>query len=193
MRRATAALLGTVAGTALLVGAKYGTAPAAGGAIGETTALADPVPSDNGSGDGGGVGTTGPSPSPSPRARATLTARPTGVKTSPASGATSRTTSAPTRSAPACTTSTGSAASVSRPGVGAVTVTIKVCGSVVSAASGTLSRSNWDRNTAAIPALNAMAVKYYKTGFSQIHYSGASLTSAAYQASLKSALSKAGI
>jgi hypothetical protein len=38
-----------------------------------------------------------------------------------------------------------------------------------------------------------MAVKYYKTSFSQIHYSGASLTSAAYRTSLKSAMSKAGI
>jgi uncharacterized protein with FMN-binding domain len=36
-----------------------------------------------------------------------------------------------------------------------------------------------------------MAVQYYKTNFSQIHYSGATLTSNAYQASLRSAMTKA--
>jgi hypothetical protein len=73
-----------------------------------------------------------------------------------------------------------------------VTVSIRVCGSAVTTASSTQSRSNWGPNSAALPALNSLAVKYYKTDISKIHYSGATLTSAAYQASLRSALSDAG-
>jgi len=82
---------------------------------------------------------------------------------------------------------------VASPGIGAVTVTIKVCGGVLSTSTGSLSQSNLPANTQAIPALNTLAVQYYKTNISMIHYSGATLTSNAYQASLQSAMAKAGI
>jgi uncharacterized protein with FMN-binding domain len=74
-----------------------------------------------------------------------------------------------------------------------VTVTIRACGSTVTSASSSQSRSNWDANSDALPALNSLAVKYYKTDISKIHYSGATLTSNAYQASLRSALGQAGL
>jgi hypothetical protein len=64
---------------------------------------------------------------------------------------------------------------------------------VLKTSTATQSRSNWDDNAKALPALNALAVQYYKTNISKIHYSGATLTSSAYQASLRSAMSKAGI
>jgi hypothetical protein len=87
----------------------------------------------------------------------------------------------------------GNAANVASPGIGAITVTIRVCGGVLKTATGAQSRSNWDTNATAVPALNPLAVRYYKTNFSMIHYSGATLTSTAYQASLRSAMTKSGI
>jgi hypothetical protein len=74
-----------------------------------------------------------------------------------------------------------------------VTVTIKVCDDAVSTASSALSQSNWDDNTAALPALDQLAVQYYQSDITKVHYSGATLTSDAYQTSLKAALSKAGL
>jgi uncharacterized protein with FMN-binding domain len=82
---------------------------------------------------------------------------------------------------------------VASPGTGTVTVTIKVCNGAISSATSTLSQSNWPANTAALPALNSLTPQYYKTNISAIHYSGATLTSNAYQSSLRSAISKAGI
>jgi hypothetical protein len=192
--------LGTVAGTVLLVGAKYGSSPASGTGVSNSSPLADPAAS-SGAGTpdpaaashGSDDAPAGPNAAPAPGATATARpAAPTGTRTS-GGGATATKTAPAPPAAPACTTATGDAASVSRPGVGAVTVTIKVCGGAVSTASGTLSQSNWDRNTNAIPALNTLAVQYYKTSFPQIHYSGATLTSNAYQASLRSAMTKAKI
>ncbi|MGC9665177.1 hypothetical protein ACNTMW_01315 [Planosporangium sp. 12N6] len=204
MRRATAALVGTVAGTVLLVGAKYGTAPASGAGVTATSGLAGPPasgapdPAGNGGGAGAPAGGAAPAGSAAPAPAGTGSAA--GAKagapaagTTTAAGATGGRTTPAAPPAATCTTATGDPTAVSKPGVGAVTVTIKVCGGAVSTASGTLSQSNWSKNTSAIPALNTMAVQYYKTGLSQIHYSGASLTSAAYQASLKSAMTKAGI
>jgi hypothetical protein len=72
-------------------------------------------------------------------------------------------------------------------------VTIKVCNGTISSASSSQSQSNWPNNTPALPALNSLTPQYYKTNISAIHYSGATLTSNAYQSSLRSAMSKAGI
>ena len=47
--------------------------------------------------------------------------------------------------------------------------------------------------TESAAALNSLTVANYKTNFSAIHYSGATLTSNAYQASLRSAMTQAGI
>jgi uncharacterized protein with FMN-binding domain len=102
--------------------------------------------------------------------------------------------SATTSAAPACTSYTGSAASPVPPGNGTVTVTVKVCGGVVTAATAVqVDNSGYGPNAQAIPALNTLAVQYYKTDITKIHYSGATLTSNAYQTSLTSALTKAGI
>jgi uncharacterized protein with FMN-binding domain len=92
-----------------------------------------------------------------------------------------------------CANATGNATNIASPGVGAITVTIQVCGGVVKTATGAQSRSNWEANQSAVPALNRLAVQYYRTDISKIHYSGATLTSNAYQASLRSALGKAGL
>lgn len=192
MRRATAALLGTVTGTVLLVGLKYGTSSPGHANVDSSTALADP--SGSGTPDPGSA--TGPEPTGSvapagPAATGVPSAPPTTRTTPGRSAAPSKAASAGPPAPPACTTVTGDPVNVSRPGIGAVTVTIKACDGSISTAAGSLSQSNWNRNTNAIPALNTMAVQYYKTNFSQIHYSGATLTSNAYQASLRSAMTKA--
>jgi hypothetical protein len=188
--------LGTVTGTVLLVGAKYGSSPATGAGVTSPAAQADPagIAGAGTPGEGTGAGGTGappngPNAAPAPGGSVAGKPAPTGTRTT--GGATARPTTPAAPAAPACTTVTGDPANVSQPGTGAVTVTIKACGGAITTASGTLSQSNWSRNTSAIPALNTLAVQYYKTDFSQIHYSGASLTSAAYQASLRSAMTKA--
>jgi hypothetical protein len=82
---------------------------------------------------------------------------------------------------------------VGGPGVGAVTVTLKVCGSQVSSASSTLSESNYSKNSSALPAMDKLAVQYATSNINMVNYSGATYTSQAYRDALKSALSKAGI
>jgi hypothetical protein len=191
--------LGTVTGTVLLVGAKYGSSPATGAGVTSPAAQADPagIAGAGTPGEGTGAGGTGappngPNAAPAPGGSVAGKPAPTGTRTTGGATARPTTPAAPAApAAPACTTVTGDPANVSQPGTGAVTVTIKACGGAITTASGTLSQSNWSRNTSAIPALNTLAVQYYKTDFSQIHYSGASLTSAAYQASLRSAMTKA--
>jgi uncharacterized protein with FMN-binding domain len=77
---------------------------------------------------------------------------------------------------------------------GLVFVTITVCDGVLTeSAAGTMLTNYEPMNTEAIEALNQLAVKYYKTDISMIAYSGATETSAAYRASLQSAMSQAGI
>jgi hypothetical protein len=200
VRRATAALLGTVAGTALLVGAKYGSGPASATAVTSAAAPLGPDPSGAGSPPAGGAATGG--------AGGTVTGgTPVGGNAAPAAGGGAPAGTTPTRATgggapparsappppPACTTATGNPVNVARPGIGAVTVTIKVCNGAITSSTGSLSQSDWSRNTSAIPALNSLSVQYYKTSFAQIHYSGASLTSNAYQASLRSAMAAAKI
>jgi uncharacterized protein with FMN-binding domain len=184
LRRAIVALLGTVAGTVLMVGAKFGTP------VSTNTAEAQADPATGASAPGGE--TTDPSASP------TVEVSGSTVPTTAGPG-TPGTTTAPappqtTTHAPSCKTVSGNPASLKSPGVGAMTVTIKVCDGALSTSSGALSRSNWEpTNKQAMPVLNSLVVKYYKTDLSQIHYSNATLTSNAYQTSLKSALGKAGI
>lgn len=190
MRRPAAALLGTVAGTVLLVGAKYGSAspPADAGAVASSDDAAGAA-SDATSAAAGGAGGAVPG--------GTVASAPPGrnptTGAAPGAGTTGRATSGPATTTAACTTASGAATQVASPGVGTVTVTIQVCGGAIKTASAVQSRSNWDPNTAAIPALNKLAVADYKTNFAAIHYSGATLTSTAYRASLRSAMSKAGI
>ena len=188
MRRATAALIGTVAGTALLVGAKYA-APVpvgAGSAVGTDTG-ADPGDqgvdvSVSGSVDPAGGAPVSPGAVPS--------AGPTSTKASPG-----RTTTAPTATkttTPAsCKTAAGAGATIANPGVGVVVVTVKVCNGVLTSASATLSESNWKPNAAAFVELNSKAVQYYKTNLAAITVGGATRTSEAYVKSLKSAMTAA--
>ena len=202
MRRPAAALLGTVVGTVLLVGAKYGTAPSASEAS-NSVAAGDTGPGGPGPSDGAGPGgdpSTGPA-APGPGGGVTdqsptapgrpATSKPAVGHSTPATGQTTRPPANPPAST--CATDTGTASRVSSPGVGSITVSIRVCGGSVTSATSSQTRSNWDANSSALPALNSLAVRYYKTDISKIHYSGATLTSNAYQASLRSALSQAGI
>ena len=189
MRRATAALIGTVAGTALLVGAKYA-APVpvgAGSAVGTDTG-ADPGDqgvdvSVSGSVDPSGGAPVSPGAVPS--------AGPTSTKASPG-----RTTTAPTATkttTPAsCKTAAGAGETIANPGVGVVVVTVKVCNGVLTSASATLSKSNWEpQNTDAFVKLNSKAVQYYKTNLAAITVGGATRTSEAYVKSLLSAMTAA--
>lgn len=195
MRRATAALLGTLAGTALLVGAKYATPEVAGPntPAGSDQGLDNPSasvdPSLSGSGSPGVSGAAAGA-SGSPAAGAST---PAGARTSAGQAAPPAPVTTTTNPAATCKTTTGNAATIVAPGTGTATVTIKVCGGVISSASATLSQSNWTANDKAIPQLNTLTVQYYKTNMSKITYSSATLTSNSYQTSLKSAMSKAGI
>jgi hypothetical protein len=204
MRRATAAALGTLIGTTLLVAAKYGAASATAG-TGTAITAGDPAaaagnlaagsaPPDASSSPAtavpGASGTPGaPGAVPSGVARTTA-APPQPGRSTPAGGGGGATTAPPP---PSCSTVGGNGVNVASPGIGTITVTIKVCNGVINSASSTQSQSNWSKNSAALPALNSLTPQYYKTNISAIHYSGASLTSSAYQSSLRSAMSKAGI
>jgi hypothetical protein len=203
MRRATAAALGTLIGTALLVTTKYAAPSATAGGAGTAITAGDPVAVDGvavgsappGASSGPAAAVPGASGTPAaPGAAPTGAARTTAAaaqptRTTPAGGG-GATTAAPP---PSCSTVSGSGQRVASPGTGTVTVTIKVCNGAISSATSTLSQSNWSNNTAALPALNSLTPQYYKTNISAIHYSGATLTSNAYQSSLRSAISKAGI
>jgi uncharacterized protein with FMN-binding domain len=192
VRRPAAALLGTLIGTVLIVGQKYATTSPAT----EAGATSDPGTTGDAAASGTpaeGPGTPGGPGSPALGARtAPSGSRPPATTTGPAHGTPppGRTTTAP---AVTCSTATGNAVNVASPGVGAITVSIRVCGGVLTTATGSQSRSNWDANARAVPALNSLAVRYYKTDISKVHYSGATLTSNAYQASLRSALTRGGI
>lgn len=94
-----------------------------------------------------------------------------------------------------CSNYTGSTIStVPSPANGTVTVTITVCGGVITSASAVqVDNSGYSPNTAAIKTLNSLVPANYKTNTSAIHVSGATLTSNAYVASLQSARTKAGV
>jgi len=209
MRRTTAAALGTLIGTTLLVAAKYGAPSATAGTATAITAgnpaadsnstAAGSAPPDGTSASAGaapGISGTPAPPGAAPSGTAHTTAPPQPGRTTPAvagggGGGGGGTTTAPPP--PSCSNVTGSGVGVASPGIGTVTVTIKVCNGAISSATSTQDQSDWSNNTAALPALNALVPQNYKTNISAIHYSGATLTSHAYQSSLQSAMSKAGI
>lgn len=209
MRRGSALVLSTIAGTALLVGARYATAArddAAGIAAGRGATHGE---SGSGTGADPSVTPTGSAPGPSPDPSASPSqsqppatsppagqSRPPGSQAAPAptrAGGGSTPTTAPPAAPATCVTAAGNPAKVASPGVGDMTVTIKVCGGALTASTGALNQSNWSANNQAIPAMNSLTVKYYAADISRITYSGATLTAKAYQASLKSAIAKAGL
>jgi hypothetical protein len=190
VRRATAALLGTVAGTALLVGAKYAAPPSAGagsaigGDVGETgvdpgtSASVDPS-ADSGAPSSGNPSNPGPAPS----------AGPTSTKASPG-GKTTAPTATRTTAPVACKTVSGVGTTVVSPGEGTMVVTIKFCNGAITTSTGSLSKSNWNANTAAITEFNKQALQCTKTNLSPLSFSGATLTRNAYRTSLANALTK---
>lgn len=219
-RRTKAIIVGTFTGSALLGGTGFALAGSHGWhhsgqpktasqpgcvKVHDDAAKAAPVKAkgedddgrENESGDDGehrgGTGNCGPSGRPTP-------SKP-GPAPSSAQPVPSKTTTAPapppspsaTATTPACASFTGAGANVAPDGVGTITVTINVCNGVVTSASATQSQSNWPNNPSAILTLNSLVPANYKTNVSKIFTSAASLTSAAYQTSLKSALTKAGL
>lgn len=98
---------------------------------------------------------------------------------------------APTPTTGICKTVTGDPVKIAKPGIGAVTVALSFCDGVLVTAASSQTQSNWRANPQALKAMDTLAVKYHATDISMIHFSGATLTSKAYQASLKSALAKA--
>jgi hypothetical protein len=135
-------------------------------------------------------GTTPPGTTPPP-----TSPEPTSPSPTPPPSSSPPTTPPPTSPTPTCDTYDGDSVSIGGDGGdGIVFITITVCNGVLTEAGGGVMMSNYEpQNTDAVAALNVLAVKYYKTDFSMITYSGATLTSAAYQASLKSAMALAGM
>ena len=197
-RKAKAAIIGSIAGTAMVTGVWFAF-PASAHETNAQSQAGNPCPSGNTTnarqqGRNSRCAGSGVAPSGSAAPTASSTAAPTQSATT-APTATATATAAPTSSSStsSCTTATGSAATIVSPGVGTVTVTIKVCDGVLSTSTGVISQSNWNANTAALASLNTLAVQYYASDMSKITYSGATLTANAYQSSLESALSKAGL
>jgi hypothetical protein len=129
------------------------------------------------------------SPTSSDPTGSPTSSEPTGAPTSSAS------TRPPCQSSPTaeCKLGTGNAVPVSGCScTGTVTVTVKVCDGNISISSGKVDNGNWDANDQAIAALDKLAVEYGMTDISKLHFSGATMTSRAYQTSLRSALSNAG-
>lgn len=134
-----------------------------------------------------------PTAGPAPTLSATPTATPTRPPTpGPTSIPTPGPTATPT-SGPGCSTFAGDPATVARPGVGQVTVTVKVCDGKLNLVTSTQSQSNWDDNEPALPAMDKLSLSYALTDINMVNYSGATLTSTAYRTSLASALDKAGL
>lgn len=99
----------------------------------------------------------------------------------------------PEPSSPTCQTFTGDAVKINRPGIGAVTVTLGLCDKALATATSSQTQSNWAANPKALKAMDTLTLKYYAIDISKIAYSGATLTSQAYRASLTSAMTKAGL
>lgn len=90
----------------------------------------------------------------------------------------------------ACATFTGEPANVASPGIGAVAVKLEFCDNTLARVTSSQTESNWPDNATALTAMDSLVVKHYLTDISMIHFSGATLTSGAYQTSLRSALTK---
>jgi uncharacterized protein with FMN-binding domain len=192
MRRATAAVLGTIFGTALLVGAKVGTRPPddpdqvvaapPGDSTPDTPAVSD-SPAVSGSPNPTPSRSSGPSPAP------------TAVKTTSAPALTRP--AAPRSSAPAKTgglglrTGTFAGTAVSHK-YGTVRVTITVSSGRMTNAAATYTASSQlsERiNADAIPKLRSEALVAQSANIATV--SGATYTSGAYRSSLQAALDRA--
>lgn len=206
MRRALFSLLGATATTAALIGGKF----VAASSSADQKVAEPPVPHHSTSGGGPSPSDSrSPSTSASPSASAkpsspspsvSKTASP--ITTSPSGGGSKSPTRQPSESSsptpsptPDCEMYFGDNALIwETEDRGLVFVNITVCDGVLTEASAGTMMTDWEpMTTEALNGLNKLAVKYYKTDISMITYSGATETSAAYRASLQSALSQAGI
>jgi uncharacterized protein with FMN-binding domain len=193
VRRAAAAIIGTIAGTTLLVGAKLGAVTPQDAASSTTADLsADPAAANGGApGPSGGTGT-----SSSPGG-----AVPSGVPgKSPATGATTpgttKTTTAPAtgQTTPA---STGlKDGTYKGPGVaeryGTITVTITVSGGKISNVSATCGGCNSESQGISTDAFDKLRPKVLAAQSANVSsVSGATYTSGAYKSSLQSAINAA--
>lgn len=196
MRRTTAAVLGTFAGTALLVGLKLGNGASAQGANASAQGTAAAA---------GGVQPTvqdtptGLAVTPAPASPASPTATP---RSSPTKRPRPKATTQPSRSAPSGGGSGGSGGSGLKNGTftgaassneyGTIQVTLTVSGGRLTDVRATYPTSpsrTAQINARAIPALRQEALAAQSAQVSAV--SGASFTSASYQASLRSALAAA--
>ena len=206
MRRATSAVLGTIAGTALLIGARMGTHPAgqnttivsggedtsAGGAPGT-----DGAPATDGAPGTGG--TPGPGGTASARPGASGSARPTPgpsgtkVTSGPTPTGAPTTTTAPPPPPPGGLKNGSFTGAGTTDKFGTVTVTITVSGGQVTNLSATYSSSS--ENISHINGKNAPTVLRQEALTAQssniAKVSGATYYSNSYKSSLQSALTKA--
>ncbi len=197
MRRATAAVIGTVAGTTLLIGAKVATQPPADALASSSGAAGTGGAAGGDPGQSGDPGATGGAGA----ARGASASTPGASSSAVASRSTARpgaTTGAPaparTSAAVTCRSYTGKTVSPVYKTQGSVTVTISACGGVLQSASAVQNDpTDYGPNKAAITSLNSLAVRYYKTNVSAIKVAQATFTSNAYRTSLEDALTKAGI
>lgn len=181
-KRKTLAIVGTVTATTAILGGIRLAGPAQ---------AADQTPPANHRYQGG-VGVADPPPDATPTDTAPpATTPPVTSPTATPSPTAPPTTPPPTD--PTCTATAGDPAGILAPGIGAVTVTITVCDGKVSSVSSILSQSNYGRNRKALLAMDQLAVEYAVADINMVNYSGATLTSDAYRASLRSALVKAGV
>lgn len=195
MRRAAAAVIGTVAGTTLLIAAKVGTHPPDAGLTGhDTSALVGgsgapgaPAGGDDGHDDGG--------PVPASSSAGPVQTQPGAAQSRPAG--TPATTAAAPRTTPPTTAGTGLRnGSFTGTGVneryGTITVTITVSGGRVTDASATCggcSGQSQSISTGAFTRLRQEALAAQSANIATI--SGATYTSGAYKTSLSAALNAA--
>lgn len=189
MRRTTAAVVGTLAGTALLVGARLGADVALGAAATNNPPLTPEA----------AAGAADPSVTPDPTAAASATSGAPATRTSPTGRRSPAASTAKTRSAAPPTTGAGTglktgtfAGASSTNEYGTIQVTITASGGRITnvAASYPTSPSRTASiNARAIPALKQEALAAQNANIASV--SGATYTSASYKTSLQSALNAA--
>jgi uncharacterized protein with FMN-binding domain len=184
VRRATAAVVGTIAGTVLLVGAKLGTRPPDTGVLaGEPADLA------------AGGSAAGPNPStaptrPSPATASTPSPRRTAATAGARGGTAPRTSKPPAPSGTGLKNGTFAGTEVSER-YGRIRVTIAISGGRITDVTATYPTGGetGSINARAIPRLRQAALTAQSAKIDTV--SGATYTSEAYQQSLQSAIDRA--
>jgi uncharacterized protein with FMN-binding domain len=193
MRRAAAAVLGTIFGTTLLVGAKIGTRPP--GDLDQVVA-APPADSTPGTPAPSGAPAASGSPTTTPSRSSGPSPAPTAVKTTtapaPTRPAASRSAAPPKTGGSGLRTGTFAGTAVTHK-YGTVKVTITVSGGRMTNATATYTASTQVSekiNADAMPKLRSEALVAQSANIATV--SGATYTSGAYRSSLQAALDRAG-